>query len=89
VARVGLLSQLCETVRDAIEDDGWKGCFQKSVFAYHKKTGLPIPGLWAAVEAVVSGQQPGKVLPRLQKSWGGSPEQWVRWFTIAKQRPDC
>jgi len=89
VACVGLLAQLCESVRDVIGDEGWKGCFQQSVFAYHRKTGLPIPGLWSAVEAAVSGQTPDKVLKRLQKSWGGSPEDWVRWFAIAKQRPDC
>lgn len=89
MAPVGCFSQLCESVRDAIDDEGWKGCFQPSVFAYHSKTGLPIPGLWAAVEAVVSGQNPGKVLKRLQKSWGGSPEQWVQWFAIAKKKPDC
>ena len=86
---MGHLTWLSEEIRSAIDLEGWKGCFQPSVFAYHRKTGLPIPGLWAAVEAVVKGEIPGKVLKRLQASWGGSPDQWAQWFVIAKRRPDC
>lgn len=83
------LQQLCEEIRNAVDDEGWKGCFQKSLFKYHKETGLPVDGLWAAVEGVVKGYNPEKLLKRLHKSWGGSPDEWVRWFKIAKERPDC
>jgi len=86
---VGHLSALCEAVRDAIDGEGWGGCFQASVFAYHRKTGLPIPGLWAAVEAAIQGYSPERMLKRLQQSWGGTPAEWVQWFLIAKKRPDC
>ena len=82
-------SQLCEEIRNAVDDDGWKHCFQKSVFKYHKETGLPIDGLWAAVEGVVQGYNPEKLLKTLHKSWGGSPEHWAQWFAIAKEKPDC
>lgn len=98
---MGRLSQICEEIRsqlyrietssgdNAIDDQGWKGCFQRSVFEYNKKTGLPIDGLWVAVEAVVSGHNKAKVLQRLYKSWGGSLEDWVKWFMIAQKMPDC
>lgn len=84
-----MLVHLIEEIRDAINDEGWKGCFQKSLFKYHGKTGLPVDGLWAAVEGVVDGHNPEKLLKRLHKSWGGTPEQWVKWFAIAKGKPDC
>ena len=88
-ASVSALLQLAEEIRNAVDDEGWKHCFDKSVNRYHDKTGLPIEGLWAAVEGVVAGYNPEKLLKRLHKSWGGSPEQWVEWFAIAKKRPDC
>ena len=83
------LSQLTEEIRNAIDDEGWRGCFQKSVLKYHSDTGLPIEGLWAAVEGVVSGYNPGKLLKRLHKTWGGSPGDWAKWFAMAKEKPDC
>ena len=88
-ALVSLMVQLCEEIRSAVDDEGWKGCFQKSVNSYHTKTGLPVAGLWAAVEGVIGGYNPEKLLKRLHKSWGGSPKQWVDWFAIARERPDC
>jgi len=83
------MAQLCEEIRDAVDDEGWKGCFQKSLFKFHKKTNLPIDGLWSAVEGVIRGYNPEKLLNRLHKSWGGSPDDWAEWFAIASERPDC
>jgi hypothetical protein len=83
------LLHLCEQIRDVVSSQGWSGCFRKSVFAYHQKTKLPIPGLWSAVESAVVGHDLNKVMIKLQKTWGGSPIQWVKWMQIVKQRPDC
>ena len=84
-----MMSQLCEDIRNAVDEMGAKRCYQKSVMAYHKKTGLPLDGLWSAVDAVLQGYNPEKTLKRLHKSWGGSPEEWAKWFALAQQRPDC
>ena len=83
------LAQLAEEIRDAVDDEGWKHCFQKSLNKFHAETGLPVAGLWAAVDGVVQGYNPEKLLKRLHKSWGGSPNDWARWFAIAKEKPDC
>lgn len=86
---VGGLSQLCEDIRDAVDDQGARECFRKSLLSYQKKSGLPIDGLWAVVDGVIQGYNPEKLLKRLHKSWGGKPEQWAEWFAIAKTKPDC
>jgi len=89
VGVVGGLSQLCEDIRDAVDEQGARKCFQASVLKYHKETGLSMDGLWAVVDGVLKGYDPAKMLKRLHKSWGGQPEQWAKWFAIAKTRPDC
>jgi len=86
---VGSFRSIVEQVRQAVDDQGAKGCFKKSLKAYQEKTGIDQDGLWAAVDGVLQGYDARKLLKRLQKSWGGTPEQWVRWFEIAKTRPDC
>lgn len=86
---VGHLSQLCEDIRDAVDEQGARKCFEKSLLQFHKESGLPIDGLWAVVHGVIQGYSPEKLLKRLHKSWGGQPEQWAKWFAIAKTKPDC
>ena len=86
---MGIFTALCEDVRNAIDDQGAQGCFQKSVLRYSKKTGIPTPPLWAAVNSVIHGDRPEKVLKVLQKKWGGTAQQWMRWWAIVQTRPDC
>jgi hypothetical protein len=86
---VGIFTSLCEDIRNAVDDQGAKGCFQKSVLRYSKKTGIPTPPLWVVVNSVIRGDRPEKVLKVLQKKWGGSPQQWMRWWSIVRTRPDC
>jgi hypothetical protein len=86
---VGRFRSIVEQLRDAVDDQGAKGCFKQSVKVYSKLTGIDTDGLWAAVDGVLQGYDAEKLLKRLQKSWGGTPEQWVRWFKIAKTKPDC
>ena len=83
------LRQIVEEVRDAIDDEGAKECFRRSVNEYAKETGLPVDGLWLAVEGILQGYDTKKLLKRLLKSWGGSEEEWTRWLMLARTRPDC
>jgi len=86
---VGSLAQLCEDIRDAVDERGGHHCFAQSVSDYHQKTGLPMEGLWAVVNAVIEGVRPAKIVKRLMKSHGGTAEEWLRWLAIAKTKPDC
>ena len=84
-----MFSQLCEEIKTAVDDEGAKDCFRPAVLAFAKKSGLPEQGLWVAVDAVLKGYTPEKVLKRLHKSWGGDPVDWARWYSIAQKRPGC
>ena len=86
---MGMFSQLLEDTRNAVDDQGATGCYQKSVESFAKESGLPIDGLWDVVDHVLNGDNPEKVLKRLQKSWGGDPSLWVQWWKIAQTKPDC
>lgn len=86
---MALFSQLCEDIRNAVDDQGAKECYRKSVDAFARKSGLPIAGLWAVVDHVLNGDNPEKALKRLQKSWGGEPTMWAQWWKMAQSKPDC
>ena len=83
------LAQLCEDIRDAVDDEGGGRCFDRSLEAFQKETGLPVDGLWAVVDGVVAGAKPAKLLNRLHKSWGGDMKDWIRWYKLAATKPDC
>jgi len=83
------LSQLCEEIRNAVDDQGAKECYRSAVVAYAKKTGLPEQGLWVVIDSVLEGGRPDKTLKRLHKSWGGDPGDWAEWYAIAQKRPSC
>jgi len=89
VVGVGYLSQLSEEIRDAVADQGAKGCYQQTVLDFAKQTGLPEQGLWMAVDAALKRYNPEKVLKRLHKSWGGDPKDWARFYALALKKPDC
>lgn len=86
---MGFLSQVCEEIRDAVDDEGGKDCYRQTVLDFAKKTGLPEQGLWAAVDAVIRRYNPEKILKRLHKSWGGDPKDWAKFFALAQKQPDC
>ena len=83
---MGFLKELCEDIRNAIDDEGAKECYRASVEAYAKKTGLPEDGLWSAVDAALKGYNPEKILTRLIKSWGGSVDVWAKWYAMAQEK---
>jgi hypothetical protein len=84
-----MFKPLLEELRSAVDDEGAKGCFKKSVNSYSKVSGINIQGLWAVVEAILQGANREKTLKRLQKAWGGPPKLWERWWAIAQTKPDC
>ncbi len=86
---MGRFSNLCEDLRNAIDDEGAKGCFKKSVGRFSHVSGIPREGLWAAVDGVLQGFDAAKMIRKLSKSWGGTPQQWELWIKIAKTKPDC
>ena len=86
---MGIFVDLCEQLRNAVDDQGAKECYRQSVEAYAKKTGLPEEGLWAAVDGALQGYKPGKILRRLNKSWGGTPEVWGKWYAMVQSMRGC
>lgn len=86
---VGLFGVIVEELRDAVDQEGAKWCFKKSLDRYAAETGIDPDGLWAVVDGVLQNADPIKLLSRMEKSWGGTKEQWVKWYKIAKTRPDC
>jgi hypothetical protein len=86
---MGIFQHLCEDLRTAVDDQGAKGCYKKSVVAYSRMTGIPQEALWAAVDGILQGFDEEKMLKKLKRTWGGHPGLWMQWFEIAKTRPDC
>lgn len=89
MSSVGILSQVVEDIRNAVDDQGAKGCYRKTLVSFAKKSGLPIEGLWSVVDHILNGDNPEKVLKRLHKSYGGNPGDWAKWWSIALTKPDC
>lgn len=81
--------RLCEELRNAVDDQGAKGCFKQSLDKFAQESGLATDGLWAAVDGVLQGFDTTKLVRKLVKSYGGEPEIWERWVQIAQARPDC
>lgn len=86
---MSVFHHICEEIRSAVDDLGAKGCYKKSVKAFSAESGIPEDGLWAAVDAVLQGFNLAKSAKKLQRSYGGTPDKWTRWFEIAKTKPDC
>lgn len=74
---------------NAVDDEGAKGCYKKTLIAFSKHSGINKNGLWVAVDGFLQGWDMKKMVKRLQKSWGGTPEQWLAWIKIMQNRPDC
>ena len=86
---MGIFAKLCEELRSAVDTEGAKGCYQGAVEKYARETGLPTEGLWSVVDGVIAGHKPEKMVKRMHKSFGGTPEQWTKWIAVAQTKPGC
>lgn len=78
-----------DNAQNAVDLEGAKGCYSDLVNDYAEKTGLPLDGLWSVVDGVLTGAKTEKLLRKLHKSWGGTPEQWIKFYATIREKPRC